>query len=671
MTNQQRLIKAANWALQHENEPDVGINIRRMNVNGRRNMAIFNGAKTLLFTGYTNPHQAQLKGLIVEETDKVATKVLAGCFPKFYNYGEPNEKMQHATYLERDDIRICFYEKMDGTNIRPYWNAASNRVEFATRSMLIGTMDEESGYFDFGGAAREIAAERYPILLDADFVQKYSLVFELIHPDNRIVTHYGEDKDLILLAGFDLDDNVRELTRRELNKLRSLSRVRPLMLSIVPSEFDHAVESLKEKWLGTDKEGTVAVFINQAEEPVYRLKIKNAEYLEMMRLSRYCTLRRTKQLMEENELLEWEEVRSHLYKTAPNMNEELEMAYKVHFDAIKAWTEAIFNHVLDMHVMYKDIPAEFKQNQKDFALYVLEHLKPYSAFMFEIKKNPSVVWSQKTCIIGRKRYTPRWNRRRGGARVIWFFFYTISYMEIQAYRTNSGVQLVPMTQHRKWMAETPSGFAQRCLPLLIANQVGWTVLNPVAFTAAWRGGVVVNDVLVLPNVAGEKPMGMTHFGSGILTFTVPFLFRTPPGYQLYIKGPANEPRDGISALEGIVETDWTTSTFTMNWKFTRANLPVIFEKDEPICQILIQRLSDYEDAQISVETIHHAPEETRESYLAFCNSRNTFNSNLRTGDPEVLKKSWEKHYMRGCTADGIEAPEHRTKIKHKPIIDVK
>ena len=49
-----------------------------------------------------------------------------------------------------------------------------------------------------------------------------------------------------------------------------------------------------------------------------------------------------------------------------------------------------------------------------------------------------------------------------------------------------------------------------------------------------------------------------------------------------VRGPANNPKDGIIALDGIIETDWAPSTFTMNWRFTRA-CTVEFVRGEPIC----------------------------------------------------------------------------------------
>ena len=79
---------------------------------------------------------------------------------------------------------------------------------------------------------------------------------------------------------------------------------------------------------------------------------------------------------------------------------------------------------------------------------------------------------------------------------------------------------------------------------------------------------------------------VSHFGSGVITFTVPFLFRTPPGINLWVKGPANWIKDGVQALEGVVETDWLASTFTMNWKMTRVCEWVRFEKGEPFCMLV-------------------------------------------------------------------------------------
>jgi uncharacterized protein DUF6065 len=65
-------------------------------------------------------------------------------------------------------------------------------------------------------------------------------------------------------------------------------------------------------------------------------------------------------------------------------------------------------------------------------------------------------------------------------------------------------------------------------------------------------------------------------------FQIPFLFKTPDSWNLMVRGPTNSPQDGIVALDGIIETDWAHSTFTMTWRFTRA-CTVEFALKEPIC----------------------------------------------------------------------------------------
>jgi hypothetical protein len=94
--------------------------------------------------------------------------------------------------------------------------------------------------------------------------------------------------------------------------------------------------------------------------------------------------------------------------------------------------------------------------------------------------------------------------------------------------------------------------------LLLANSLGWEVLCADAFTARWDGGDRPESVTT------DKPIAQGHFGAGILTFTLPWLFRTPLGWWLHVRGPANWPKDGIAPLEGLIETDRTAATFTMN-----------------------------------------------------------------------------------------------------------
>jgi Family of unknown function (DUF6065) len=156
----------------------------------------------------------------------------------------------------------------------------------------------------------------------------------------------------------------------------------------------------------------------------------------------------------------------------------------------------------------------------------------------------------------------------------------------------------------------------------------------------------------------------SHFGEGILTWSLPFLFRTPPGYNLHVRGPANWPKDGVYPLEGIVETDWLEATFTMNWKLTRANLPVTFEAGEPICMIAPVRRGELEAFEPAIRDIEAEPA-LMKAYQQWGESRERFNRELEDPDSDAAKSGWQKDYVRGMTMGGVRAKEHQTKLKLK------
>jgi hypothetical protein len=230
------------------------------------------------------------------------------------------------------------------------------------------------------------------------------------------------------------------------------------------------------------------------------------------------------------------------------------------------------------------------------------------------------------------------------------------------------MRLVVAPADRDWMDATPDRFANRCLPLRIAAQAGWFILNSHALRVTWNGGNDTSDIEI-ESLDGEEALpASSHFGSGILTWNLPFLFRTPPGYNLHVRGPANWPKDGAYPLEGIVETDWLESTFTMNWKLTRADLPVIFEAGEPICMIVPQRRGELETFAPEIREIGEAPE-LASAYERWGEGRERFNRELDVPGSGAQKRGWQKDYVRGMTLGGVRAKEHQTKLRLKDFAE--
>ncbi len=224
----------------------------------------------------------------------------------------------------------------------------------------------------------------------------------------------------------------------------------------------------------------------------------------------------------------------------------------------------------------------------------------------------------------------------------------------------------PAPHDRAWMDATDRRFAYRCLPLVVANQCGWIIRSPNQVTIRWNGGAAITDLEISFPEGVEENRIMTHFGEGILTFTVPYLFRTPPGINLWVKGPANAIKDGVQPLEGIVEADWAESTFTMNWKVTRANHPIVFEQGEPIC-MLVPIPRELTSSLIPIRQKLSDNPELDQRFQKWSASRKQFNEALEGGDPEVAKLGWQRDYMLGRQIDGEHFPQHQTKLQVRPF----
>ena len=238
-----------------------------------------------------------------------------------------------------------------------------------------------------------------------------------------------------------------------------------------------------------------------------------------------------------------------------------------------------------------------------------------------------------------------------------------------AYRVDphaQDLQLVAAPRRRRWMDKIVH--PNHCPPLRLANEAGWFLLNDHQIDVLWTGGEDCQSLTVQHVDGGAKHFAYSHFGYGLLTFQLPYLFRTPPGYNLLVRGPANCPKDGAFALDGLVETDWSPARFFMTWQITRANQVVRFDAGEPICMIVPQWRGDLERFAPEVRdlTTDSALQADHERWACAREKRVIEVQTSRAGAP----RNWlQRDYDRGWFPGGPVATEHQTRLHLQPFRD--
>lgn len=230
-------------------------------------------------------------------------------------------------------------------------------------------------------------------------------------------------------------------------------------------------------------------------------------------------------------------------------------------------------------------------------------------------------------------------------------------LELTAYIVDSplGWTIEPAPVTRDWMDAYAHGFAYRCIPLMSGNQLGWVLRCPVGFTATYRNDNHGNGIDLAFDSEPDrwKTRIMGHFGRGVLTFSLPWLFRTAPNYGLMVRGQTNFFKPGAQALDAFVETDWAFSTFTMNWRLLDLNRTVRFEPGDPVAQIIPyprDLIEQFTPRQARMET----NPELLKAYSAWSLSRREFIDRKDRGPTE-----WQKDYLKGTET---KSGEERTPV---------
>ncbi len=166
--------------------------------------------------------------------------------------------------------------------------------------------------------------------------------------------------------------------------------------------------------------------------------------------------------------------------------------------------------------------------------------------------------------------------------------------------------------------------------------------------------------------AASAPVSL--FGQGTFTIHIQGLFRTPPGWNLLVGGSPNAAKEGVAPLSGVIETDWSPYTFTMNWRFLRRNHWVRFEAGEPICFIQPVQRDALERMNPKLVPLNDDPEAARQ-FAAWSQSRNAFQAKVAEKAPSANTDQWQKRYYRGLDMDNKPGvADHRARLRLKPFV---
>lgn len=289
-----------------------------------------------------NPLVQECRGLILSKDFKT---ILCKPFNRFFNYGE-NPETDDRFHFEKSYVR----EKIDGSLINVWWNPFKNEWICSTRG---------NAYIKDEKFIRNIkeALHGYSMESIFDGMQNYTLCFELVSPETRVITYYPEPA-MYFLAIFRTKDG-KEMDRNIfVDKFDIFKEPKEYHL------FDiDAIKKLIEH-LGDEDEGYVV-----QDDTGVRIKMKNPRYVALHRMHNNGVLSNEKIIDlvengEESEYLVYFPMDSVYIKVYSDTYDKLKKL------VMESWNK--YNHIED---------------KKEFALSIQN--EKYKAFLFGLKNGYS------------------------------------------------------------------------------------------------------------------------------------------------------------------------------------------------------------------------------------------------------------------------------------------
>ncbi len=289
------------------------------------------------------------RGLILDSEYRLVSKP----FDKFFNYQELKEGVPNTPYVLR--------EKMDGSLGISYMHEGVFGIA------TCGSFDSEQALF-----ATKIIKDKYSKELKYMDFEKYTYLFEIIYPENRVVLDYGQIRDVYFLGAIEKQKNtyVKHFPYVDLG-------------FPTPESIDFMTV---EEALDQDLEGKEGYVVYHSCGTMYKIKFK--KYLELHRLLTQFTNKDLWKMMKEGNYLDYiADIPDEYYQS---IKEEVSKFLK-EYNSIENDCNIIVDSLQSLD--RKTIADRIKEYQyknvvflmldgKDFSESIWKHLKPETSKTF-------------------------------------------------------------------------------------------------------------------------------------------------------------------------------------------------------------------------------------------------------------------------------------------------
>jgi hypothetical protein len=152
---------------------------------------------------------------------------------------------------------------------------------------------------------------------------------------------------------------------------------------------------------------------------------------------------------------------------------------------------------------------------------------------------------------------------------------------------------------REWMDQTEIKHAYHCMPISLANTLGWAISFPEEISFIWDGisDTSSNHVKI---IKGDKYCS-TARANATISFNTFLKFKTDEDITTLIMPVPNEFDENFQCFTTLISTSFYQSALPVAWRILKPNVEITIKENTPVAVFLPISLSNLNNFEVIIK----------------------------------------------------------------------
>lgn len=152
---------------------------------------------------------------------------------------------------------------------------------------------------------------------------------------------------------------------------------------------------------------------------------------------------------------------------------------------------------------------------------------------------------------------------------------------------------------RDWMDDTPEKHAYHCMPVSLANTLGWGISFPEDISFIWNGVCDTTDSHV--KIIKGKDYCFTSRGNATISFNTHLTIRTDEDVTTLVMPVPNQFNDAAQCFTNLISTSFFKSPIPVAWRITKPNVEINIPAGTPVAAVIPLSINTVQDFEMKIK----------------------------------------------------------------------